>query len=129
MIGSADRGIQLYSAPRENEVVGNVVSGGNDNFVFDSQATTQNVHGNVVANAANDNVYDGPTLSGKGNRFDDNCAWLPGGAGGVSAGPGLTASANVTANPRFDSSLEDGVVKVTNPTCAAKLPAGSRFRP
>jgi parallel beta helix pectate lyase-like protein len=129
IVGSADRSIQLYAAPRSNEVVGNVVSGGNDNFVFGSQATAQNVRNNVVVNAADDNVYDGPKLSGAGNRFDGNCAWLPGGAGGVSTGPGLSASANVTAHPRFDSSPGDGVVKVTNPACAAKLPAGSRFRP
>jgi hypothetical protein len=129
IIGSADRNIQLYAAPRSNEVVGNVVSGGNVNFVVDSQATTQNIHNNVVVNAADYNARSGASLSGTGNRFDNNCAWLPSGASGISTGPGLTTSANVTANPQFDSSLEDGVAKVTNPECAAKLPAGSRFRP
>jgi hypothetical protein len=115
IVGSADRSIQLHAARRSNEVVGNVVSGGNVNFVVDSRATTQNVHNNVVVNAADDNARSGASLSGTGNRFYENCTWLPSGASGVSTGPGLTASANVTANPRFDSSLEDGVAKVINP--------------
>ena len=126
---SADRNIQLYPNADSTTISGNAILGASVGITLDVDSAQNAVRNNVVANAASNNIQAGPTLSGTGNVAVDNCVWKPGGSSGLSPGPGLSITRSVVADPRLDGTWNDGAVKVTNPTCAAKLPAGSRFRP
>jgi hypothetical protein len=127
---AADRGIQMYSHPRGVLVAGNLVAyGRHAGLHSNSTATNIFFRNNVSVFNSTWNYYAGPTSTGSGNRLNANCFWSPSGSARLRLDSSVTASNNVTAKPRLNSGLADGVVKVTNPRCAAKLPAGSRFRP
>ena len=124
----ADRGLQGYSSPFNVDVVGNVFAGGNASAGMHTSesATDVNMVNNVSAYNKDWNFYSGPTSSGSGNHLTGNCF---GPQRLVKTDASVIESGSVTADPQFDSSIADGIVRVTNPECAAKLPAGSRFRP
>jgi hypothetical protein len=127
---AANRGIQMYSHPRGVLVSGNLVAYGRDAGLHSNSAASNILFRNNVAVFNRTwNYSAGPISTGSGNRLTANCFWNPGGSARLRLDSSVTASNNVTAKPRLDSGLGDGVVKVTNLRCAAKLPAGSRFRP
>jgi hypothetical protein len=127
---AANRSIQMYSHPRGVLVAGNLVAYSRHAGLYSNSAATNILfRNNVSVFNSTWNYNAGPTSTGSGNRLIGNCFWSPGGSARVRLDSSVTALNNVTAIPRLNSGLSDGVVKVTNPRCAAKLPAGSRFRP
>jgi hypothetical protein len=123
----ADRGFQGSAAPRDVLVSGNVFAGGDHAGMHtNAQASGVLMRNNVSTNNGSFNFYAGPRSRGSGNGLSGNCFDddAP-----VRLDPSVSGSNNTTVDePGFGSSLKDGVVKVTNPACAAKLPAGSRFK-
>jgi hypothetical protein len=117
------RGIQLYSAVRDARVVGVVIDSdtGNTGIAFNGDTSSSVVENSVVRKPAGDaTVNVGGAYAGSNNRADNNCLWT---SGVETSGSNVTATGNVIANPQIAG------FTVTNPTCAAKLPADSPFRP
>jgi hypothetical protein len=124
----ADRGLQAYPNTNNVDVIGNVFAGGNSyaGMLTDGNATDVDMIGNVSAYNSTWNFYSGPESRGSGNDLGNNCF---GPTKKVKTDASVREFGSVVANPLFDSSLADGIVKVTNRDCAAKLPERSRFRP
>jgi hypothetical protein len=115
----ANRSIQLSPDTDNALVVGNLVDSGHQNgILLGDDADNDVVRNNVVNTPNGKTIYTGGTYSGSGNQVIDNCVWDT----IVQLAPNVTNSGNVLADPQISGS------KVTNPTCAAKLPAGSRFQ-
>jgi parallel beta-helix repeat protein len=127
--GNAYRGVQLYPNAQGMLVAGNVVSGNDKGIIINEQAANNVIRNNVSANNRTANMNAPPTLDGRGNRFENNCVWMSGGGSGVTNTRLYSSVNNVTANPRYSGSFGSSTLKITNPRCAAKLPAGSLFRP
>jgi len=127
---AADRGIQNYQDPNGVLERGNlIVSGHNTGMSINNNAANLTMEQNVVAFNARYNFHVGNKQVGGGNLFRNNCTRMSDGRSGISGTRGVTYSNNVTANPQLNANWSTGVVKVMNPTCAAKLPTNSRFRP
>ena len=84
---------------------------------------------NVVAFNADKTSTSANQNIGSGSLFRDNCTYMADGSSGVTGGPDVTVANNVAADPKLVADWEAGTAKVTNATCAAKLPPGSRFLP
>jgi hypothetical protein len=106
-----------------------IVGGSNVGINTNNNAASLTMERNVVALNADANYQVGPKQTGAGNVFRDNCVWMADVTSGINGGAGVTLSENVTADPMLDADWSTGVVKATNPICAAKLPVDSRFRP
>jgi parallel beta-helix repeat protein len=126
--GNADRGVQLYPNAQGTLVAGNVISGNDKGVIVNERAADNVIRNNVSANRSA-NMNAPTTLDGKGNRFENNCVWMPGGGSGIDNARLYHSANNVTADPRYSGGFGLGALEVTNPRCAAKLPAGSPFRP
>ena len=84
---------------------------------------------NVVALSSNDNFNTCPAYEGTGNTFSDNCVWMADGTSGIAKTNNVTVANDVSADPKLVADWKAGTAKVTNATCTAKLPPGSRFLP
>ena len=129
--GSADRQIQMYQHPSDVTISGNLVAQGNQAGINTNEdASNIDIFNNVVVLNPGTNYYSGTNPFGGAHDLADNCTWMANGTSGVLYDPSkVRASGNVTANPQLAANWDTGVVKVMNPTCAAKLPPGSRFLP
>ena len=127
---SADRGIQNYPTPGGNLESGNlVVESHNTGMSLNTSGSTMVMEHNVVAFNDDQDFNVGNQNTGSGSLFRDNCTYMADGSSGVTGGPGVTVANNVAADPMLVADWEAGTAKVTNPTCAAKLPPDSRFLP
>jgi hypothetical protein len=88
-------------------------------IALNGSADNNTVRNNVVDTPNGDPLSTGGVYTGAGDVVRDNCVW--------DVAPELAAKvvsgSNIVANPRIANR------KVTNATCAAKLPLGSPFRP
>jgi hypothetical protein len=127
---SANRGIQNYPSPDNVVETGNlVVSGLNTGMSLNTPGSNMTLEHNVVVLHADKNFNVNSYMGGTNNTFRDNCTYLADGSSGVTGGLGVTVVNNVVADPKLVADWEAGTAKVTNATCAAKLPPGSRFLP
>jgi parallel beta-helix repeat protein len=128
---NADRGIQLYSHPRNVLVSGNIVAYNHHaGVLFGSTASDNLVRNNIISHNDEFNVFQIPnTTTASGNRVEANATWIDGGTSGIRSGFSFTQRDNVVADPLYEGNFADGSVKITNPMVAAKLPVGSRFLP
>ena len=83
----------------------------------------------MVALSGGDNFTTCPAYNGGCNVFSNNCTWMTNGTSGVVKTANVTVANDVGADPKLVADWEAGTAKVTNATCAAKLPPGSRFLP
>jgi hypothetical protein len=108
--GNADRGVQLYPAPRETQVRGNVIDGNGQGVAFggvrDLAPRGNVVEGNVITGSllrGNVEAFHGPGASaGSGNVVRRNC--IGGGArGGLIEVPeeGFASAGNLIAVPPY----------------------------
>jgi hypothetical protein len=121
--GCANRAVQLYSDTNNALVVGNLIDSDHSNtgIVFNGASSNNTVENNVVrVSAGNKTINVGRQYTGSGNQARNNCLWP---TAADLAGSNVTQTGNIGANPQFSGHT------VTNATCAAKLPAGSPFRP
>ena len=127
---SADRGIQNYPSPGNVVESGNlVVSGHNTGMSLNTPGSNMLLEHNVVVFNADRNFNVGSGINGTNNAFRDNCTYMADLSSGVTGGLGVTVVNNVAADPKLVADWNAGTAKVTNATCAAKLPPGSRFLP
>lgn len=144
--GNGDRCLQMYTDTDRTLIEGNVFYRCNDVAIHFSgrngdAANDNRVLNNVAAYTDEDdnvNTFTGQTKSSvfSGNVVRDICAVTrmnirdsPEGSGIQPNMPGASVSGVVVADPQITGSFASGTARVTNPACAAKLPAGSRFRP
>jgi hypothetical protein len=119
----ANRPVQLYSDTNNALVVGNLIDSDHSNtgIVFNGASSNNTVENNVVrVSAGNKTINVGRQYTRSGNQAKNNCLWP---TAADLAGSNVTQTGNIGANPQFSGHT------VTNATCAAKLPAGSPFRP
>jgi hypothetical protein len=126
------RGLQIRSGTDNTHVYGNVID---ENYVgigFDDPNTNDNIaENNVVTRNANKNIRN-LSDAGTGNVARNNCGYgepIPDGTiGNVSYSNNVNVSSNpYSVDPDGPEPNADAVVSDT--TCNAKLPAGSRFLP
>jgi parallel beta-helix repeat protein len=116
----ANRSVQLYSNTDNALVEGNLIDSEHQNGIaLNGSADNNTVRNNVVDTPNGDPLSTGGVYTGAGDLVRDNCVW--------DVAPELAAKvvsgSNIVANPQIANR------KVTNATCAAKLPLGSPFRP
>src|SRR5215216_3766964 len=116
----ANRSVQLYSNTDNALVEGNLIDSEHQNGItLNGSAYNNTVRNNVVDTPNGDPLSTGGVYTGAGDAVRDNCVW--------DVAPELVAKvvsgSNMVANPQIANR------KVTNATCAAKLPLGSPFRP
>ena len=127
---SADRGIQNYSSPRNVIESGNLVVATHDTGMnICGNASGIDMEHNVVALSGSENFTTCPAYNGGSNVFSNNCTWMTNGTSGVIKTANVTLANLVGADPNLVADWQAGTAKVTNATCAAKLPPGSRFLP
>jgi hypothetical protein len=123
------RGVQIRNGTDNTHVYGNVID---ENYVgigFDDPNTNDNIaENNVVTRNANKNIRN-LSAAGTGNVARNNCGYgepIPNGTiGNVS----YSNNVNVSSNPYSVDPEPNADAVVSNTTCNAKLPAGSRFLP
>jgi parallel beta helix pectate lyase-like protein len=123
------RGVQIRNGTDNTHVYGNVID---ENYVgigFDDPNTNDNIaENNVVTRNANKNIRN-LSDAGTGNVARNNCGYgepIPDGTiGNVS----YSNNVNVSSNPYSVDPEPNADAVVSNTTCNAKLPAGSRFLP
>jgi hypothetical protein len=123
------RGVQIRNGTDNTHVYGNVID---ENYVgigFDDPNTNDNIaENNVVTRNANKNIRN-LSDAGTGNVARNNCGYgepIPNGTiGNVS----YSNNVNVSSNPYSVDPEPNADAVVSNTTCNAKLPAGSRFLP
>lgn len=103
-------GVQLYQAPTNTAIYGNVIDGMLDGFVDDNTGGGDNVYNNVVINSVSSNSdgYSGGAfldcyggVSGAGDSFSNNAYYDDPAGFGCSSESGITFSGNMSlsANP------------------------------
>jgi hypothetical protein len=116
----ADRSIQLSPDADNAHVIGNLVDSDSQAGIdLDNSANNDEIRNNVVDTPNGKTIYTGTSYKGSGNSAIDNCVWDT----AVRFAAGVTSIGNILADPQITGHT------VTNPTCAAKLPADSPFRP
>jgi Right handed beta helix region len=106
---NAARGIQLYPDAQHTTIDHNIISGNGEGILIGgadgSASSYTNVYDNVISDATArhdvESFWPAGNPIGVDNRVHDNCIW--GGREGTidSAGGGLIADENLTANPRY----------------------------
>jgi hypothetical protein len=126
--GGSTRGVQQRENTDNDHVYGNVIDGNYVGVGHDDPSTTGNItENNVITRNENKNIRN---LSDAGpNTVRDNCGYgdpIPNGQVG-----NVTYSNNVTVStlPYSVEPSPNADAVVSNSTCNAKLPAGSRFLP
>lgn len=71
--GNADRGIQLYPEARRTTIVRNTVDGNGSGLIFSERSAGNVARRNVFTNAVVRWNAESWRLTGRGNRFEDNC--------------------------------------------------------
>jgi Right handed beta helix region len=116
----ADRSIKLDPDTDNALVVGNLVDSDHQaGITLDQSANNDTVQNNVVDTPNGKTIFTGNNYAGSGNAVIDNCVW----ATQVALAGNVTQRGNFLADPLISGHT------VTNLSCAAKLPAGSPFRP
>jgi hypothetical protein len=127
---SADRGIQNASDPNGVTETGNLVVDTHDTGInLGATASNNAISHNVVVFSDDLNFDTAPDYTDTGNSFTDNCSYQSDGTSGIGSTGNVTLAYNVTADPQLTTDWAAGTATVGNSTCAAKLPAGSRFAP
>lgn len=138
---NADRGIQIYPAPRRTQIVGNVINGNGDGIVITgSEATAPTetaIHGNVISNSRLSwNVRSGPSgRTGRRNVVTGNCVYAGRGYSPFKANGGIerpsrnfTAASNVIAKPGYRKPAAGDLGLHPNSRCLAVY-TGTMARP
>jgi parallel beta-helix repeat protein len=116
----ADRSIQLSPDTDNALVVGTLVDSDHQaGILLGDSADNNTVRNNVVDAPNGKTISTGGQYSGSGNAVIDNCVWDT----NVQLARNVTNSGNILVNPQIMGHI------VNDPTCAAKLPADSPFRP
>jgi parallel beta-helix repeat protein len=116
----ADRSIQLSPDTDNALIVGNLVDSDHQaGILLGDSADNNTVRNNVVDAPNGKTIYTGGQYFGSGNAVIDNCVWDT----NVQLASNVTKSGNILVNPQIIGHI------VNDPTCAAKLPADSPFRP
>jgi parallel beta-helix repeat protein len=122
----ANRSTQLYSDVDNALVEGNLIDSNHQNGIdLNGSADNNTVRNNIVDTPNGKTLYTGNTYTGTGNVARDNCVWDV----APELAANVTSSGNIVADPKISNPNQRTGSKVTNVTCAAKLPAGSPFRP
>jgi hypothetical protein len=116
----ADRSIKLAPDTDNALVVGNLVDSEHQAGIsLDQSANNDTVRNNVVDTQNGKTIFTGGNYAGSGNAVIDNCVWDT----NVQLASNVTKIGNILVNPQIIGHI------VNDPTCAAKLPADSPFRP
>ncbi len=116
---NADRGIQLYPAPRRTQITGNVINGNGDGIIVsglgDSAPMKTRIEGNIVSNSRlgwnMSSGEDGPV--GRLNTATGNCVYAGSGNPAYRLNGGIqiptrnfVAESNVIAKPRYQQATK-----------------------
>jgi parallel beta-helix repeat protein len=116
----ADRSIQLSPDTDNALVIGSLVDSDHQaGILLGDSADNNTVRNNVVDAPNGKTISTGGQYFGSGNAVIDNCVWDT----NVQLASNVTKSGNILVNPQIIGHI------VNDPTCAAKLPADSPFRP
>ncbi len=125
--GGATRGVQMRNNTDNSHVYGNVIDGNYVGIGHDDPSTTGNIsENNVVTRNENKNIRN---LSDAGsNTVRDNCGYGVAIPNGQDGNVSYSNNVNVSTLPYSVQPSPTADAVVSNSTCAAKLPADSRFR-
>jgi hypothetical protein len=123
------RGVQIRNLNDQAHVFGNVIDENYVGVIFDDPNSNGNiVENNVITRNANGNIR-ALSDTGSGNVARNNCGFGTAIPNSTTNGVSMSDNVNVSSNPYSVDPEPSADAKVSNTTCNAKLPAGSRFLP